>query len=303
MRASAEAEAALFDLGRFMEKLERAPRSFRPVGTTSLVYRVGLGDGERIAFRPAQRFRPVGHLAELAAYRIGAAIGVDTIPPVALRIEPLHRIDRLMDSRFEERHREERARLRPLAGGEILGAAIDWVPDLTASTLDKPEVRERWLGALKIGASRDAQLRDEFPASILRDLSNLVVYDFIIGNWDRMSGGNLQTNADATRVYLRDHNLAFDTPTPRRHKALMLERLYALERFDRGVIERLARLDREALARALEPDPAAPGTPILSEEQVDDVMDRRARIFMHLAGLYALYGEAIFELPAMGSGG
>lgn len=291
--ASADAPRALFDLRRFNEKLELSARSFRPVGTTSLVYRLQLEDGERIAFRPAQRYRPVGHLAELAAYRIGAALTLDNIPPVALRREPLHRLDRLMDSRFEERHRKERSRLRPLPSGDVLGAAIDWVPDLTPSRLDRPEVRERWLAALRIGAPPNS----EFSPPLLRDLSNLVVYDFVIGNWDRMSGGNLQTNAEGTRVYLRDHNLAFDTPTPRRHELLMLDRLYTLERFDRGVIERLARLNREALARVLEPDSVAPETPILSAEQIDGVMDRRARIFMHLALLYAVHGEAIFALP------
>lgn len=296
-RLLADEPPALFDRERFEAKLERSARSFRPVGTTSLVYRVDLSEGERIAFRPRQRYRLVGHLAELAAYRIGEALGIETIPPVALRLEPLHRLDRLMDARFAERHQEERDRLRPIDGGQIIGAAIDWVPDLTASDLDRPEVRARWLEALQIGAPSSEEFGDEFPASILRDLSNLVVYDYLIGNWDRMSGGNLQTNADGTRVYLRDHNLAFDTPTPRRHELLMLERLDSLERFDRGVIRRLAELNREALERVLEPDPLAPETPILNDAQIDDLMNRRARIFMRLASLFAVYGELIFELP------
>lgn len=292
--ATASSSAALFDLGQFAEKLKRAPRSFRPVGTTSLVYRIDLEGGERIAYRPRQRYRLGGHLAELAAYRIGEALGLDNIPPVALRLEPLHRLERLMNDRFIERYEEERERLRPLPNLQLIGAAIDWVPDLTASTLDRREVRDRWLAALEIGAPPS----EEFPDSLLRDLSNLVVFDYLIGNWDRMSGGNLQTNARATRIYLRDHNLAFDTPTPRRHELAMLERLGRLERFDRRVLSGLARLSRDELGRILEPDPSAPETPILNDTQIDELMSRRAQIFMRAAALYAPYGEAIFELDA-----
>src|SRR5690606_27758445 len=126
------------------------PREFRPVGSTSLVYRVRLAGGELVAFRPAQRGRPRGHLAELAAYRIGDAPGMEGVPPVVLRNEPLARIDRLLDPRFEAKPAALREKLLP-RGAAVVGAAVHWVPDLTPSRLDKPEVRERWLEALRVG--------------------------------------------------------------------------------------------------------------------------------------------------------
>src|SRR5690606_27058189 len=76
-----------------LEAMRETPaRELRPVGSTSLVYRVRLAGGALIAFRPAQRGRPRGHLAELAAYRLGRALGMENVPPVVLRREALARI-------------------------------------------------------------------------------------------------------------------------------------------------------------------------------------------------------------------
>lgn len=263
-----------------------APLEFRPVGSTSVVFRTRLEGGEKIAFRPSQRGRPRGHLAELAAYRIGAALGMESVPPVVLRREPLHRIDRLLDRRFRTKHQELRPKIRAPAGW-VTGAAIHWIDDLTHSRLDKPEVREIWLGALAVGGDTG-----ELSPRLLRDLARLVAFDFLIGNWDRMSGFNLQTDPSGERIYVRDHNLAFDAPLRPRHESKLVERLRKVERFSRGFVARLRALDRSSLEAALAPDPVDPDRPILTEDQLGGVLERRREILRHVDGLVARHGEA-----------
>jgi len=270
-----------------LEAMREAPaREFRPVGTTSVVYRVRLAEGGLIAFRPAQSGRPRGHLAELAAYRIARALAMENVPPVVLRKEPLAKIDRLLDPRFEEKHQALRSKIHVRAGW-VVGAAIHWVPDLTPSKLDKPEVREGWLEALRVEGARG-----EHSPSLLRDLSRLVFYDYLIGNWDRMSGGNLQTDPSGERVYVRDHNLTFGESLAPRHERPLLERLHRVERVSRGFVERLRALDGPALDRALAPDPLEPHLAILEEAEKRAVLARRRAILAHVDALVRRHGEA-----------
>jgi hypothetical protein len=260
-------------------------REFRPVGSTSVVYRVRLADGAVIAFRPAQRSRPRGHLAELAAYRIARSLGMENVPPVVLRTEALARIDRLLDARFEEKHRLLRPKILA-SGRDVVGAAIHWVDELTPSKLDKPEQRERWLETLSVRGGSD-----ELSGSLLRDLSQMVAFDYLIGNWDRMSGGNLQTDASGERVIVRDHNLAFDAPLLPRHEAPLLERLNRVERFSRTFVERLRALDDAALERALAPDPLESSRRLLDDAQLRGVKERRRAILARIDTLSAEHGE------------
>jgi hypothetical protein len=260
-------------------------REFRPVGSTSVVYRVRLEGGAVIAFRPAQRSRPRGHLAELAAYRLARALGMENVPPVVLRTEALGRIDRLLDARFEEKHRLLRPKILA-RGRDVVGAAIHWVEDLTPSKLDKPEQRERWLEALTVRGPDGG-----FARPLLRDLSQMVSFDYLIGNWDRMSGGNLQTNASGERVIVRDHNLAFDAPLLSRHEAPLLERLNRVERFSRSFVERLRALDRGTLERALATDPAESVTRVLDDAQLRGIDARRKVILARVDALSSEHGE------------
>jgi hypothetical protein len=282
----AEGRAAPFAAVSLEAMREMPARELRPVGSTSLVYRVRLAGGPLIAFRPAQRGRPRGHLAELAAYRLGRALDMENVPPVVLRQEPLARIDRLLDPRFEEKHRALRSKILA-RGSSVVGAAIHWVGDLTPSKLDKPEQREVWLEALRVGGARN-----DLSERLLRDLSRLVAFDFVIGNWDRMSGGNLQTDPSGERVYVRDHNLAFDAPLLPRHEAPLLERLNRVERFSRSFVARLRALDDEALARALAPDPLEPSRPLLGEDELRGVKKRRQVVLARVDALVARHGEA-----------
>lgn len=113
----------------------------------------------------------------------------------------------------------------------------------------------------------------------------MAVFDLLIGNWDRFSGGNLPSDPARRRAILRDNDRAFSTPLLARRYDALLDGLRRTERFSRAVVERLAELDEAALRRELDLDPSQASGPLLSDAQIADVFDRRATILSYIAAL------------------
>jgi hypothetical protein len=126
----------------------------------------------------------------------------------------------------------------------------------------------------------------------------MLAFDYLIGNWDRMSGANVQGDHEGKRVFVRDHNLAFYEPLPRPQHERVLGHLRKVERFSKSLVIALKALDREALTRALsEPgDPA--GFQALNERQVAAVLDRRLALLSYIAATLDRFGErAVLSFP------
>ncbi|CAG0973793.1 hypothetical protein GPROT1_01765 [Gammaproteobacteria bacterium] len=259
------------------------PRRVRSVGTSSVTFRLEMGDTDG-SYKPRTRTHPRGYLAEIAAYRISRILGMDNLPPVVWRTFPTWI--------FQERWEGERADWEPYRN-EILwdgpntarGALIYWIPRMSRTDLDSAAGIQRWSAWLAIGA--------EIPAgseALARDLSNMVVFDYLIANWDRFSGGNVSVDESGTRLYIRDHNGSFATLNDLRHGRLR-EELTRTQRFSRRTIERLVALDEERLRAGLLVGPDG-DEPLLDDRQVADVLARKATILSYVGALITLHGEA-----------
>ncbi len=113
----------------------------------------------------------------------------------------------------------------------------------------------------------------------------MVVFDFVIGNWDRFSGGNLPTDGARQRAFLRDNDRSFSTPLlPRRYDKL-LDGLTRTKRFSKAMVERLASLDAAAIERELARDPSHATDPLLTDEQIADLLSRSATAISYIAAL------------------
>ena len=275
-------EVALADIERALR--DAHPDSMRPIGTSSVVYEVELAGPIDCAFKPASRVHPRGWAAEVMAYRVAQRLGIDSVPPAVVRriergqfrrrLEPTAgaTVDELMDELV-------------LDGRSVVGAAIYWVPDLgRISDLDRPAGILRWSAWLAPGA----ELPDESRA-LARDLSSMTVLDYVIGNFDRMSGGNVRTNG-AGRLVIRDHNLALGARIGEGPSERMITQLMRARRFSRGVVSALLALDEDAL-RALALD--AEGTPpLVDDAQIAAVMERRATVLSWIGALVEEHGAA-----------
>lgn len=273
---------------------ERTPRRLRQVGTSSVTLRMDLGDGLESAFKPRTRSHPRGYLAEITAYRIARALGMDNVPPVIGR-----RIPRpVMQERFDSAHRDadwEAIRQDILwdAPGLARGAAIYWIPRMRPVGLETARDLDGVAGWLA-----QAGEVPEDRASLARDLSTMIAFDYLIGNWDRWSGGNVSSDPSGERLFVRDHNLAFIEPLRGERYERMRRHLERVERFSRGFVDRVAELDEARLRIALAADPESEHRPLLEDAQIAGVLARRRALLSYVGALVEAHGaERVLAWP------
>lgn len=257
-------------------------RSFKPVGHSSVVLRMRTVARVTAALKMRSRTLQHGYRHEIAAYRISRLLSLDNVPPAIYRRASWKEIRQ----RFHEDKLDQRGAIRRAVlwddDGSAPGAAIYWVKRLRSFAPHTKRQWRRWLRDEPIPNGKEA---------MARDLSNLVLFDFLIGNWDRFSGGNLSTDASRQRVLIRDNDRAFSTPLLDRRYRKLLDGLAQTERFSRSVVQRLAALDEASIQGALEQDPSHRSSALLTEEQIADLLDRKATILSHIAALVEERGE------------
>lgn len=294
--AGAERDAAPTFVGSelppdaLLDALATSPsRQFKPIGHTSVLFRMRTASRVTGGLKVASEGSESGYRAEIAAYRMSRLLALDNIPPTIFR----QATRREIQSRFhpDKLHRWKfvSAETAWQADGVVQGAASYWVKGARRGLEKRKGTWQAWL---RIDASiPDGQ--DE----IARDLSTMTVFDFLVGNWDRYSGGNLLVTSDGTRAILVDHDSAFlrlNEPLYRR----MLDDLMRTERFSSAVVQQLATLDRRSIERELAEDPSHQAEPLLNDAQIDALLDRRATILSHVAALVGEHGsEQVLFFP------
>lgn len=243
------------------------------VGSTSVNLHLRLEGGIDAAWKPRTTSHGESYRAEIAAYRLNRLLGLNRVPPAISRPIP-------------------RSALRLAPGSPVIfdrdntarGAAIYWVPVLRPSRIDGVEDQERWGRWLRQGRTvpPDQSQRAE-------EISTLLVFDFLTGNWDRWSGANVPMDAQGHLIY-RDNNGGFEEPFVEALLQRSRSLLHRTQRFRRSVIDR-ARAMTEASVRAemaLDPDRNAPP---LSAVQIRSLLRRRDLLLQYVDGLVRRHGE------------
>jgi len=291
----AEAEIAQIEPGR---------------GGRTLAFRITLEDGTRGYYKPEQSFSSAHWYSELAAHYLDRELGFERAPPAVgrrMRWAPLERVSR-GDPRIPE--------VSVAEDGTVRGAFLWWIEG-GLPTLDLGRGWARWLrfspapafspyqrpGAWRAIINGDIEpeetelfaldaVEDEPPtAERARELSDLVVFDFLISNVDRWSPDrtNLRTRGrDGPLVFL-DNAAGF---WPGRNRlGLMDARLSPVQRFRRETHRALERFDVARFRSRLQSDPLSP---ILDEFQIAGVAERRRALLEHIATQRARFGDAIY---------
>lgn len=261
--------------------------TFRPVGKTSVVFRSSLESPLRAAFKVATGRRPAGATAEIAAYRLSRCLGVANVPPALHRRVSRYQLRTGLESGFLAQWPALEQRLLVAADGFVDGAAIYWIEGLRDLGLEPPREAARVLAWLQLGAEIPAEKRP-----LAGQLSTLFAFDYLIGNWDRWSGGNLKGDDAGDLVYMRDHDSAFATKLGEGLQRRMLEPTRKTERYSRSFIDALVRLTPEAYARELALDPGLVGRNAVDPRAIAGVFDRRATLLSRVAALVDEHGEA-----------
>ncbi len=284
-----------YDEEMLLLRIRNAPIVWvRPTGHTSLAFKLTLAGGIDAAYKPNSRMLGDAYRAEIAAYRLARALKVGAVPPaISRRVTRQELIDHLdpefasVASRIDEEGVFDREEDRG-----VRGAAMYWIPTLRPSgidTLDGIATWSRWL-------RHDGQIPGESRA-LAAQVSTLLVFDYLIGNWDRFSGGNCYADETGKRLLFLDNNSAFMAPMPEHFKQRTLGRLERAERFEARFIERLRRLDLESIRRELAKDPD-PAHPALDGAQIAGVLARREEVLSYVDALTDAYGQsAVLAFP------
>lgn len=269
----------------------------KSVGSTSAVFKVPLDGGIAAAFKPETRKHGSRWRAEVAAYRLSRALGLDNVPVTVPRAAKLSAL--VASTKSKPMLRLLREQCLPRDDGRLPGAMIAWIPGLSRLALEDDPLWSAWREWVSVSPpERSIELR--VPASTAKkirearvlapQLSSLIAFDHLTGNRDRWSGHNVLVDVTRTRLVYLDHNLAFDEKLDVASTAKRAMVLHRVERFSRALVTRLRELSAASLREALGFDDL--GAPLLNEGQLAATLAHRDELVVWVDGLIAKHGEA-----------
>jgi hypothetical protein len=266
-----------------------APIGARGTSGLSLSLYLNLEGDDDAAFKPrtqgGQRWN-----GEIAAYHLGRLLGMDTIPPAVTRDLRAPLLKNLLSDDPQVLVRVEEEAIID-ADNTIRGALIYWIPEIHPADIERYGELHEWTEWLAQGATIPPDRGD-----LARQLSDLIVFDYVEGNWDRWSGGNVYFGPDRRTLLAMDNNASFQTVfSPRIHERLEGP-LAQVERFSAVLYRRLIGLNADDLRAELSQDPA--GASLLTDEQIAGVLERRDVVVARIERLAARHGhDAVLCFP------
>lgn len=267
----------------------------KSVGATSIVLRLSLDGGAFAAFKPDTKKHRDRWRAEVAAWRLAHALGLEGVPPSVPRAVKL---PTLLASIASAGTRKKLLSQAIVHDEQVDGAMIAWLPHLRVLPLEREPMRTAWgewlaqhvkSPAIEDRVSVEEARELDAARPLMAQISSMIVFDHLTGNRDRWSGANVMVDETATRLVFLDNNLAFDATidvAQTKKRARILQRV---ERFSRALVDAVRAIDRASLVATLGVDDG--GGPLLSNAQIDAVMARREQILSHVDRLISLHGE------------
>jgi hypothetical protein len=262
-------------------------------GGTSISLRIDLENGGRAACKPSQIHIHSQPRREIAAFRVNRLLGLSAVPPaVGRRFRFSDIVDHLRDPMHKKRVIAEGA---PEKDGTVLAELSWWIPVLEEAriegfSVDSTDGVVTWKRYLAQG-----QRVPEDVAGVVAQISNLVVFDFVINNADRWSGGNVKASDDGRVLYFMDNTMSFGEDDNGHTKTrTYFERA---QKFSRSMVAKLRALTRDQLEAAMTTD-IEPFEFLLSDAEIKSVLARRDYAIRYIDRLIEEHGEqAVLVFP------
>lgn len=289
------------------------PTAAKAIGHTSLVFKVHLkaedGREENVVFKARFKKGPDRFRGEIAAFRLGEALGIGDRLPVAAPVTFPASSFRALLSGDSATAYDDGALIDGSARGPVVrGASLGWIKGLSFYPLEKKAFRDQALAELKQGAppyvARLPQPRPVAPdeASLLaalpdaEEVSTLLAFDWLTGNFDRWSGANVgRDDATGHLIYI-DNDGAFLDPMPAAPLARQWQLVDGCDRYSKRFVASLRSLDADALRAALGTGVAE--EPLLKAPVLAGVIERRTKLLAAIDAKIAKWGaEAVLAYP------
>ena len=263
--AAPQVDASAAKVDKLAPYASAKPKGAKSIGHTSVVFRVDFDPPMRAAYKPESKRGHKRYRGEVAAFRYGRLLGLPNVPPAGIRVfkrEELGaaaRVDGRASALFDDEVIDEK--------GRVHGALMPWIDKLEFTPVESPAEKARWQKWLKNGG--DVADVDKSQAA---QISTLVVFDCLTGNWDRWSGANVGIDRATGTLLFVDNDAAFFDPIPPAFQP-QLALLKTVDRFSRALVSRLRMLDALVLADAFADE--EPGTPLLPARVVSAADQRR----------------------------
>ena len=183
-------------------------------GGSTLSFEVILEDQSKFIFKPEQeKARLVPPRYELAAYLISQELSLNMVPTVmAKSFNFKHFINLAKKKANLKTLLEKREKELDVRDGKLNGIIMEFVPDLRQILidnkygLDSKKGIARWLHYLQASTTIP-----EDQKNLVMQISDTLVFDFIIGNQDRWSGMNILATVKEKKknLVLIDNAMAF----------------------------------------------------------------------------------------------
>lgn len=287
-------------------KIRKAERGS---GGRSLAFKLELEGGVNAYFKPEQEFSAAHYYSEIAAYCVDRSYGFHRVPEVSgrrLDAESL-RTAGGSDPRWTE--------LIVQRDGSLRGAMIAWIEGELprfdpgrgferSLRIEEPPRVNPYQAPIDVRRSAnlepnpDAEALDpsrpvaELGPERLRELSDLIVFDYLVQNVDRWGGRftNLRLAGAGGRLIFLDNGAGF---WPGEQRLPLLERrLHYLQRFRHETVRAIRGTDPERFFECIDGDLL--GEQLLSDRQREGFRERVGALREYLAQLEAAHGDAIY---------
>ncbi|MFO0663281.1 MAG: hypothetical protein U0174_04985 [Polyangiaceae bacterium] len=259
--------------GNYQTELKRA----QSIGHTSIVFKLTFADGKVAAFKPTSKRGGRRYRGEVAARRLGLALGIGRYLPQAT---PYHL---------------PKAKLKAAGGGPLVdeeltdqglvyGAILPWIPDLTFPAMEREPELSRWKKWLSGEVTPSPTEVGDAAA-----MSTMVLFDYMTGNFDRFSGGNVGRSKG--QLLFIDNDGAFLDPMPKEPQERNGVRLHETKRFSKDFIARLKRFRKMDVVGLLGRDLG--NQPLLTPASGEGLVKRMSEVIAYADETIAKLGEDV----------
>ncbi len=270
------------------------------------------------AFKPLQNRKQSNYRAEIAAWRVCELLQCDfRVPwnrPVKVERNMFNKLYNRTTSSKREAYRKELVDLTWTREGDkyyVYGTLKDWVPDFTRFPIEKTSMWRPWLSqdkyiendkypplreALRPLAGQQytkklytellSQSSDLTTEQLASQISQVLVFDYLIGNWDRFSGvpewAGVNCQFKDNKIVSIDNGASF----PAYSNEKVYERFMMTERFSLHMIDSLRALDKAQTFKLLFPDASKYET-----EAFEQFWKQRSALLTRIDSLSQTYGS------------